>query len=53
MGQQITTAEDFRQKYGHWGEHPSYPVADWIADVYADNTRLGYWEWIEAQEFDG
>ena len=33
---------------GVWGEHPEHPVSDWAAEAYDDNTRLGYWEWVEA-----
>ena len=35
---------------GHWEEHPYYPVSDWQAEVEADDTRLGYWEWVYKQE---
>ena len=34
---------------GYWGEHPEYPVEDWIADVANGDTRRGYWEWVEAK----
>jgi hypothetical protein len=40
-------AEDLAKEYGHWGEHPHYPVADWQAEVLNDETRLGYWYWVE------
>lgn len=45
-------AEALREKYGHWGEHPDYPVENWIYEVGSGDTRLGYWEWIAAQELD-
>ena len=32
-----------------WDEDPNYPVADWQYDVSNDDTRLGYWEWVDAQ----
>lgn len=31
---------------GHWGEHPEYPCADWVAAVENADTRLGYWDWV-------
>ena len=37
----------------HWGEDPDYPLADWKYQVANDDTRLGYWEWVESEkEFD-
>jgi hypothetical protein len=32
---------------GVWGEHPNYPVADWKHEIANDDTRLGYWDWVE------
>jgi hypothetical protein len=32
----------------HWDEHPNYAVSDWQYEVAADDTRLGYWEWVKA-----
>ncbi len=34
---------------GHWKQHPGYPVEDWKLEVENDDTRLGYWEWVEAR----
>lgn len=34
---------------GHWGEHPAYPPSEWVAAVVNDETRLGYWAWVEAE----
>jgi hypothetical protein len=36
-------------QYGHWGSHPDYPVTDWQAEVANDETRLGYWVWVETR----
>lgn len=33
---------------GYWGEHPHYPINDWKYEVNNDDTRRGYWEWVEA-----
>lgn len=30
-----------------WSEDSDYPVADWQHEVAEDNTRLGYWDWVE------
>lgn len=31
---------------GYWeGEHPLYPVKDWLYEVKNGDTRKGYWEW--------
>jgi hypothetical protein len=43
------TKEELVAKYGHWGEHPENPVSDWKTEVEADETRLGYWEWVEGR----
>lgn len=32
---------------GIWGEHPRFPVAEWRHEVANDETRQGYWEWVE------
>jgi hypothetical protein len=32
-----------------WGAHPQFGVADWQAEVAADTTRRGYWNWVHAQ----
>lgn len=34
---------------GYWGEHPDFPVEDWQYGVRNDDTRQGYWEWVQAQ----
>lgn len=31
---------------GVWGEHPQFPLEDWVTDVCREETRLGYWEWV-------
>lgn len=39
-----------RERFGGtWGEHPDWPVSDWQSEVASDDTRLGYWEWVEAR----
>ena len=32
---------------GRWGEHPHYPREEWSYEVGNDDTRKGYWEWVE------
>lgn len=34
------------ERYGHWGEHPKYSLESWRSEVEADETRLGYWQWV-------
>ncbi len=34
---------------GLWGSDEKYPVADWQFEVANDDTRLGYWDWVEHQ----
>lgn len=29
-----------------WDEHPVFLVSDWQYEVRNDDTRLGYWEWV-------
>jgi hypothetical protein len=31
----------------YWAEDPDWPVQDWQAEVSNDDTRLGYWPWVE------
>lgn len=35
---------------GHWGTHAKYTLEDWKLEVANDDTRLGYWDWVEARE---
>ena len=39
-------------KYGAWGWHPDHLVSDWQNAVLNDETRLGYWRWVEARLAD-
>jgi len=41
--------EALSQVWGYWGEHPDFPVADWQFEVTNGDTRLGYWEHVEAR----
>lgn len=34
----------------YWSEVPEYPVSDWQAEVANDDTRQGYWEWVESKK---
>lgn len=29
-----------------WGDHPKYVRYNWVDDVTAGNTQLGYWDWV-------
>lgn len=40
------TAEQLREQYGQWGEHPDHPLQDWQHEVENDYTRSGYWDWV-------
>lgn len=40
------SADELREAHGHWGSHPVHSVSDWKQEIEADNTRLGYWEWV-------
>jgi hypothetical protein len=40
---------DLEKEFGHWGEHPDFPVSDWQDEVASDETRLGYWIWVEVK----
>lgn len=42
-------ARKLQDRYGVWGEHPDYPVLDWVNEVSNDDTRLGYWDWVAHQ----
>ncbi len=34
---------------GYWGEHPEHLVEDWQHEIANGDSRLGYWEWVEAK----
>ena len=49
-----TTIEEIKQSIDEWnyhrdGEHPQFLKEDWRAEVAADDTILGYQEWVEHQ----
>lgn len=31
----------------HWDENSEYPLSDWKEEVANNETRLGYWDWID------
>lgn len=37
-------------RWNAWTEHPTWTLATWRADVAADETRLGYADWVEHME---
>lgn len=43
------------QHGGQWGKHPTHKIDDWQYLVSNGDTRLGYWEWVQAQidEYEG
>lgn len=45
------TAEQLDDKYNPegGGEHPQFPREQWRWHVDAENTLLGYWDWVEHQ----
>jgi len=34
---------------GSWDENEDFGRAEWIRAVIAEDTQLGYWEWVESQ----
>ena len=34
---------------GYWGEHPKHTVGEWKEEVQANETRLGYWDWVNTR----
>lgn len=33
----------------HWENHPRFSAEQWRAEAFADNTRLGYLDWVNAR----
>jgi hypothetical protein len=48
------TAEEICEIYGgYWAECPQFSTVDWREAISADETRLGYWDWVKLQlEYD-
>ncbi len=47
----LDLGHEFQAKCGgYWGENPDWPVSEWMAEVETSCTRLGYWEWVAAQD---
>lgn len=40
---------EYIELYGPWGEHPAHPLDLWKYEVANDDTRLGYWAWVEVR----
>lgn len=36
-------------EFNHWGEDPAYPVRDWRYQAGNNDTRLGYWDWVDGE----
>jgi hypothetical protein len=43
------TADQLRERYDNWGEHPEHSLEAWQHQVANDETRRGYWEWVAAE----
>jgi hypothetical protein len=44
------TAQELREKYDTeegWGQHPRFTMEDWRNQVSNEDTRIGYWDWVE------
>lgn len=44
------TAQELREKYDTeegWGQHPRFTMEDWRHEVSNEDTRIGYWDWVE------
>lgn len=37
----------------YWANDPEHPVGDWKYEVENNDTRLGYWEWVQARKDEG
>lgn len=53
-GREEFFADDFieanrRKPEDPWAAAEDYPVEQWQHEVAEDNTRLGYWEWVQHQ----
>ena len=38
---------DYKELHGVWSDHPDFPSSDWKEEVANDETRLGYWDWVQ------
>jgi hypothetical protein len=46
------TGEELREKYGGtWANHPDFPHGDWGRAAMENETRQGYWDWVESSVF--
>jgi len=44
------TAQELRKKHDAeegWGQHPRFTMEDWRNEVSNEDTRIGYWDWVE------
>ena len=39
----------YKDKLGYWEPYPGHELADWRSEVANDDTRQGYWEWVEGR----
>ena len=40
---------ELADKYGTWGKHPYFGIADWQYEVASNDSRSGYWTWVYNQ----
>lgn len=43
------TAQQLREQFGYWGDHPDHAPEDWAYEVANCDTRQGYWDWVAAK----
>ena len=47
--EELARVARLREDYGYWKEHPDFPTEDWITECDNNETRQGYWEWVDDQ----
>jgi hypothetical protein len=37
----------FKEHNGYWEPYPGHELEDWRTEIANDDTRQGYWQWVE------
>lgn len=44
---------EIKPKPDYWADDPDHDIEDWKSEVQNNETRLGYWDWVESIKEEG
>lgn len=43
------TPDKWHKEHGYWSDFPGYPMEDWRSEIINNDTRQGYWDWVDGR----